>query len=147
LLLLTGVLAIDRTSKAAALKFLADEHGIPVLPFFHLTYVENTGTIFGLMNGANAFFIVFTLVVLMFLGWQWRQLSEQRGGQAALSLITGGALGNLYDRVFLGHVIDFLDFRVWPVFNIADSCICIGAALLALGLLRPAKQDVQEKRQ
>jgi len=136
-----GILAADRISKLAAHKYLAAKSGVQLWPFFHLTYLENTGTIFGLLNGTNVFFILFTLGVLSFLAWNWRELALQRNGRAALTLISAGALGNLYDRIFQGYVIDFLDFRVWPVFNIADTCICAGAALLALGLLHPAKNN------
>ena len=145
LALVACTLAADRASKVWAQSALAGTAGITVLPFFHLSYVENTGTAFGLLSGANAFFIIFTLAVLAFLAWNWRQFTEQAGGYAAPALIASGALGNLYDRIFIGKVIDFLDFRVWPVFNIADSCICIGAALLALKLLRRDHPAAEEK--
>lgn len=142
--LIACAFAADRLSKFWAVRSLAGTPGLPLLPFFHFSYVENTGTAFGLLSGANAFFIVFTVAVLAFLGWNWRQFVAQAGGSAAPALIAAGALGNLYDRIFLGKVIDFLDFRVWPVFNIADSCICIGAALLALKLLRREEPAAKE---
>lgn len=145
LALIAALFLTDRSSKIAARHFLAGTDGVPLLPFFHLSYVENTGTAFGLFTGANAFFIAFTLAVLCYLAWNWRQLAEQLGGQATLALIAAGALGNLYDRVFIGRVIDFLDFRIWPVFNIADSCICVGAACMALQMLRHGKDGTKEK--
>jgi len=144
LALIAALFLADRGGKIVARRFLAGTDGVPLLPFFHLSYVENTGTAFGLLSGANTFFIIFTTAVLAYLAWNWRPLTEQAGGQSALALIAAGALGNLYDRVFIGRVIDFLDFRVWPVFNIADSCICVGAAYLALGLLRHGKTETKE---
>lgn len=115
---------------------------MPLVPgIFHLTLVENTGVAFGLFRGQGLAVTLATLAVLGGLGWSALRSPRQRERPGrwtvlGLGLILGGALGNLIDRARLGAVVDFLDFRVWPVFNVADSCITVGAALVALQLLR-----------
>ena len=131
--------AADRAAKAAAVRFLSSVPTVPVLPgIFHLTLVRNTGVAFGLLRGHG---LLVTGVTLVLLGWltasAWKRGHLQdRKVPIGLGLIAGGAAGNLLDRVRFGAVIDFLDFRVWPVFNLADSCITIGALLMAWVLWR-----------
>ncbi|MBI4347649.1 MAG: signal peptidase II [Elusimicrobia bacterium] len=137
---LAGVAAIfaaDRATKVWAVEWLLPRSPIPLTRFFWLTYVENTGAAFGMLQGANWFFIVVSTVLLGGLYWL-RTRPEAAGAwpQLAVTLVAGGAVGNLYDRLRFGYVIDFLDFRVWPVFNVADSCISVGAVLLAFLLGR-----------
>ena len=105
---------------------------------FHLTLVENTGVAFGLFRGQGLAVTLATLAVLGGLGASALRSRPQPGRwmHLGLGLILGGAAGNLIDRARLGAVVDFLDFRVWPVFNVADSCITAGAVLVALQLLR-----------
>ncbi|MBI5629997.1 MAG: signal peptidase II [Elusimicrobia bacterium] len=127
----------DRLTKYWALHVLKAQYSLPVLPFFHLTYIENTGAAFGVGNGKNLnfFFIVLTSILTGFLFYMHKAWARKNAWVAVgLVLVTAGALGNLYDRVFYGYVVDFLDFRVWPVFNLADSCVTVGAACLAWGL-------------
>ena len=133
LAVLAAVFLADRGSKVWAVEWLYPRSPLPVFRFFYLTYVENTGAAFGMMQGANLFFIGVSVVLFAGLFWLRGRLPlSSLGAQLALALVAGGALGNLYDRLVIGHVIDFLDFRVWPVFNVADSCISVGAVLLAL---------------
>lgn len=133
LAVLAAVFIADRGSKVWAVEWLYPRSPLPVCRFFYLTYVENTGAAFGMMQGANLFFIGVSIVLFAGLFWLRRRLPlSGLGAHLALALVAGGALGNLYDRLVIGHVIDFLDFRVWPVFNVADSCISVGAVLLAL---------------
>ena len=108
---------------------------IPVFPFFELCYVENTGAAFSVGHGANGLFIVVSIVLIAALvrlmrGWPKTDPWLQLGG----TLVLSGALGNLYDRVAYRYVVDFLYIHHWPVFNVADSCITVGACLLAWGL-------------
>lgn len=136
-LIIAAVVAVDRLTKIWAMSWLYPRSSVPVTRFFHLTYVENTGAAFGMMQGANAFFIAVSIGLLGGILWlRRRPEAVGRWSQLALALVAGGALGNLYDRVVFGHVIDFLDFRVWPVFNAADSCISVGAVALAFLLGR-----------
>jgi signal peptidase II len=127
--------ALDRATKAWALDSLRPRGVIPLLPFFDFTYVENTGAAFGLGKGANAFFIGVSVALVAVLerlrrGWPARDPWLQGGAL----LVTAGAAGNLYDRLAYGFVVDFLHLHYWPVFNAADSCITIGALMLAWGL-------------
>lgn len=130
-----SLLALDRATKVWAMRDLAPVGTIPLLPFFDLTYVENTGAAFGMGRGANGFFVLVSLALTATLVWMMRRwpldkLSLQWGGL----LVVSGAIGNLYDRVAYSYVVDFLHVHYWPVFNVADSCITVGACLLAWGL-------------
>jgi len=132
---LSALFALDRATKIWAMRDLKMIGFIPVLPFFSLTYVENTGMAFGLGLRKNLFFTIVTfclLPILVYLQFAWSQKNYWM--RTGLLLITAGALGNLYDRVSYGYVIDFLYIHYWPVFNVADSCITIGACCLAWGI-------------
>ncbi|MGQ0643980.1 MAG: signal peptidase II [Elusimicrobiota bacterium] len=139
-----AVLALDQLSKLIVLRTLPLNETVPVLPFFSLTPVVNTGAAFGIFGGNNSWLILSTTVILAILSvYYWRAGEQDARARAGLALLWGGALGNLMDRVLRGGVVDFLDFHWrgwhWPAFNVADSCICAGVALLALaGFRRPA---------
>jgi signal peptidase II len=131
------VLIVDRLTKHILLKNLSEGESVGVIPgLFHVTLVLNSGAAFGLFKGQSAFFIVLTALVILFIClYIWRGGCKDILTLAALGLIMGGAAGNLIDRVLFGYVIDFLDFRIWPVFNIADASITIGAFILAIRLV------------
>ena len=117
---------------------LSGSPSVPVLPgIFHLTYLRNPGVAFGLFKGWSLpIALATTALVLGLLASALRRERSSRLVNTAMGLILGGAVGNLIDRVRVGGVIDFLDFRVWPVFNVADTCITLGAILMAWTLLR-----------
>ena len=131
-------LIIDQSSKAIIKYMLAEGQSIPILPFvFHLTYIRNPGAAFGLFADQTIFFIIATLFVITLVMVVARRIPESRWLlKLSLGLILGGAVGNLLDRLRYGLVVDFLDFRVWPVFNLADSAIVLGACLLVLEVWR-----------
>ncbi|MEA3328672.1 MAG: signal peptidase II [Candidatus Omnitrophota bacterium] len=135
------VLALDQlTKRLISIYFYLGQSQPIIKNIFHLTLVHNKGVAFGLFCQKAALFvfissIVIILIVVSFPKIKGRCLLLKTG----LSLILGGALGNLIDRLVFGYVIDFLDFRIWPVFNIADSAITIGAGLLVLHLLKTKK--------
>ncbi|HAZ08359.1 MAG TPA: signal peptidase II [Elusimicrobia bacterium] len=136
-----ALLAVDRATKLWAMRDLRVRGPIPVLPFFEFSYVENTGAAFGMGRGANGAFIAISVVMIAVLvrilrRWPKDDFCLQAGG----TLVLAGALGNLYDRLFYGYVVDFLFLHHWPVFNAADSCITVGAVLLAWGLKDPEKK-------
>jgi signal peptidase II len=141
------VIAIDRTSKIWIVNHFNLYDTQSVLPFFNLTLVHNKGAAFSFLNEASGwqtwFFGGLALTIsFVLLIWMKRISYTQRSLAIALALIIGGALGNLWDRISYGYVIDFLDFYInhwhWPVFNVADSAVCIGATLLAVdACLRP----------
>ena len=136
-----GVLALDRFSKWLVASRLSLHDTITVIPgFFRITHVENSGAAFGLFSDSSfewkltllILFSVLALGVVSVLLWKNSHMVNATG--TALSLILGGALGNLWDRMISGHVVDFLDFNFgsyhWPSFNVADSAIVVGAVLL-----------------
>lgn len=118
---------------------------IPVIPdIFHITLVHNTGIAFGLFRNAQpVLFCLITVGLLALLFWGAKSAREEKPGLQtwALALILGGALGNWVDRLRLGFVVDFLDFRVWPVFNLADTYISVGVGLYLLSMLRDKKKS------
>ncbi len=110
-------------------------------PVFRFTHVHNTGAAFGIFPEGGAVFLIIAVVVAAIILYYYRQLPDgMLLIRLALGLQLGGALGNVLDRVRLGYVVDFLHVRYWPVFNVADSCIVIGVALLALEMLREERQ-------
>jgi len=131
------VVIVDRLTKYILLKNLSEGESVRVIPgIFHITLVFNSGAAFGIFKGRSVFFIILTaLVIVLICLYIWRGGCRDLPVLIALSLIAGGAAGNLIDRAAFGYVVDFLDFRVWPVFNIADSAITIGAFILAIRLI------------
>lgn len=131
------VFAADRLTKYFVVSSLSTAESVRVIPgIFHITLVLNNGAAFGIFKNMGAFFIGATvLAAALILFYVLRSESMNAAVTAALGLILGGALGNLVDRVRFGYVIDFLDLRVWPVFNVADSAITVGAAILVLSIV------------
>ncbi len=122
-----------------------------VTPFFNWVLVYNPGAAFSFLANAGGwqrgFFIVLTLVITGVLLWMLRSNHHNRLLATALVLVIGGALGNLFDRVVHGHVIDFIQLHAagyyWPAFNVADSAICVGAALLIWDAFRSPQANDQ----
>ena len=106
-------------------------------PWASITHVANTGAAFGLFPDRGSLFVVIAVIVVVAIIFYYRHLpAGQWWIKVSLGLQLGGALGNLLDRLRLGYVVDFIDFKIWPVFNLADSSIVIGVAILAYYLLR-----------
>lgn len=142
-----GIIALDQLTKLLILHFMPLYSAIEVIPgFFNLVHVRNTGGAFSIFAEANSFWrqslfmglTIFVVVIILFAYGKVR--SEDRWTRTAYALISGGALGNLIDRLRFGEVIDFLDCFVgayhWPAFNVADSAITAGALMLVISLLR-----------
>jgi signal peptidase II len=132
-----GLTVLDQVSKFVVLQNLELGQSIPVVPsVLYFTLVQNTGIAFGLFqNNPMLLTYLISFCVLLLALYSIRIRKESKIEQLAFALILGGAVGNLIDRVRLGWVVDFIDFRIWPVFNIADSGITIGVVLLAWKLL------------
>jgi len=129
------VFLLDRLVKGLVLAKMAFGQSIEVLPgIFRLTFIANNGTAFGLFKGQNTTLgIVSAVIAALIIMYALRHKGKVGFViSASLGLILGGALGNLFDRILYGYVIDFFDFRVWPVFNVADSAITVGTVILAL---------------
>jgi len=147
------IVCLDQVSKIAVHKSLRIYESVPVIEgFFNLVHVRNRGMAFGFMNRPDMDFGFWILVsatilaIILLLFWFYRMEGESNWTTLGLSLILGGALGNLIDRIRLHEVIDFLDFYVgpfhWPAFNVADAAITVGAFMvgLCLFLTAPSKK-------
>ncbi|MCD4685652.1 MAG: signal peptidase II [Anaerolineae bacterium] len=116
-------------------------------PLFRFTHVHNTGVAFGMFQGGGIVFIVIPIIVSAVIVFYYRELPAQAWlVRLALGLQMGGALGNLIDRLRHGYVVDFFNVEFWPVFNVADSCIVIGVALLAFEMLREEWQLARQRK-
>ncbi len=141
------VIGLDQLTKLWAHHSLAFYHSKPLLPFFSLTLAYNTGASFSFLANAsgwqNLFFIAVALVVSVVLVVWLYKLKDNMLEALAISLVLGGAWGNVIDRLHLGKVIDFLHLHwgsySWPIFNLADTAICIGAVLLLISAFRGQK--------
>lgn len=132
----SAVFIADRIAKFFVLRNLAEGQSVKIFPgVFHVTFVLNDGIAFGLFKGKSVLFAMFSLaVILLIIIYTWKLKAVSPLLTIGLGLILGGAAGNLFDRFTTGYVVDFLDFRIWPIFNIADSAITVGVAMLAAKL-------------
>lgn len=142
------VYALDFVTKKVVARTIELNEKIEIIGnFFLLTSVRNRGAAFGILQGQRWFFILITLVVLSAISW-YLQRTYRTGSRlllVGLALILGGAVGNFYDRALFGEVVDFLQLNfgsyTFPIFNLADSGICIGVALVILDSLLSMKQE------
>ncbi len=139
------VVVLDQLTKYLAAQFLQYSEPVNILPGFNLTLLHNTGAAFSFLRDAGGwqrwFFITLSTVVsIAIFIWLYTLPARKRWLACGLSLILGGAIGNLWDRIALGYVIDFIDVYYrhwhWPAFNIADSAITVGAVILFIDALR-----------
>ena len=140
------VVLLDRTTKWLVAKDISLHDGIQIIPgFFRLTHLENRGAAFGLFADSPAqwkiaMLVSFSIIALVVVSAMlWRSTHAMASTGIGLALILGGAIGNLWDRLLNGRVVDFLLFYVgqyqWPAFNVADSAIVVGAGLLVFEIL------------
>jgi len=137
------VVITDQATKYLADKLISPFRPIEILPFFHLVNVRNTGTAFGMFrNLGNNIFIIISLAAVVIIFFM---LIKGREDRLSLSLILGGAIGNLTDRLSRGSVVDFIDVFVgrfhWPAFNVADSALTIGIGLIFIKLFSKDKRQ------
>jgi signal peptidase II len=143
------IIALDRWTKQLAVDALL-ESGVRSVPligeYIRLTYVENRGAAFGVLQDQTAFFILVGVIVISVIIASYRYIPEPSWMlNVCLGLQMGGAVGNLIDRIQVGYVVDFIDLTYWPVFNIADSAICVGVAGLAYSVLFPPRRRMVER--
>ena len=138
------IILFDQLTKITASKLLAYGDSHPVTSFFNIVLLHNKGAAFSFLATESGwqryFFTALGIAAALFMIYLLKKNAGQRLFCWALSLILGGALGNVIDRILYGYVIDFLDVHLggwhWPAFNVADSAICIGAVLFVLDELR-----------
>ena len=145
------VLILDWGTKWLVQKYITQvTETIPIIPgFFNLRHDRNTGAAFGVLAGHRFLLILITIVALIFIFTYYLRFRESRWMQVSLGFLLGGAVGNFIDRLYLGEVIDFLQFGIvsqglyWPTFNVADISVCIGAGMLIVYLFRNRDQNQQ----
>lgn len=138
ILIIVGLIGLDQISKFLAVKYLVNIGSIPIIKdIFHLTYVENRGAAFGMFQNNQMIFVVVALAACIFGLYYLYKKQLNLLGKSAIILIIAGAIGNLIDRVRLGFVVDYFDFRiVWNyVFNVADVFVVIGTILLCIYII------------
>lgn len=137
-LIIFAVVVLDQVIKKAVVATMALHQSIPVIQdIFHITYIHNTGAAFSMMEGMRSFLILLPLVLVLaaviFIFLKRKTVHPLL--LASIAMIAGGGLGNMIDRIAYGYVVDFLDFRVFPIFNAADIFVCVGCGLLILYVL------------
>ncbi len=139
LIIIVTILSLDQLTKFLVIKNLSLNETLPIIKgVMHLTLLHNRGAAFGILKNQAPVFIFTSILAIILIYFNLKIARHKKLSlyNIALSFILAGALGNLIDRLFLGYVIDFLDFRIWPVFNVADSAITIGAILLGYSILK-----------
>ncbi|MDP2753427.1 MAG: signal peptidase II [Nitrospirota bacterium] len=134
LLIVLSIIAIDQITKYFVISYLTPFDSIEIFPFLHLVIVRNTGAAFGMFrNFGSVFFIGISVLATIFVIWL---LIRSNYSYFGLSLVLGGAIGNLIDRILYGKVVDFIDFSIgkfhWYTFNVADSSLTVGIIVIFL---------------
>ena len=156
-IIIVGIV-LDQITKLVAIKHLKDVYTVPFIEdFIHFTYLENDGAAFGMLDDHRWVFLVLsTVMIIALIYYICKYKPKSKWVMTSLILIVGGGIGNMIDRVLLGYVIDFIDFCAFPnlwkwVFNIADSCVCVGTFMLSLWLIidtvKAYKKEKAEKEQ
>jgi signal peptidase II len=154
LALAATIVVADQITKYVIVQYLAGGKTVVLAPFLNLVLVYNPGAAFSFLSDAagwqRGFFIAVALVASAWIVWLLRRYSHQRAFALALALVLAGAVGNVIDRIFVGAVIDFVDAHAfgyhWPAFNVADSSITCGAALLIWDAFFPARVSETQPR-
>jgi signal peptidase II len=138
-ILALAVVALDQVSKAYLQANMAPGASVPVIPgIFHITYVLNPGAAFGILEHQTWFFVAVAFLLFAAMVYFYPRIPQGYGLlRLGIALQTGGAAGNVIDRLKTGYVVDFFDFRVWPVFNVADMAIVGGVALIVYSIVFP----------
>jgi len=152
-IIIVFVVALDQLTKYLIKANLDLNSTIPLLDgIFHITYIQNSGAAFSMFQNKTGFLIAMQLIVItiVLVYLIKRQKKEHWCLLVSLSLIAAGGIGNLIDRAMNGYVVDFLDFRFWPIFNVADIAVCVGCGLLVLYMFfvepKRDKEKVNGKR-
>lgn len=136
-LIILFVIILDYGSKVYIQQNMLEGMSIPIIEnIFHITFIFNRGAAFGILENQKWIFIVAAIILLILFVKSYKKITMQPFMfQLGIALTVGGAIGNLIDRVTKGKVVDFFDFRIWPIFNIADIAITVGAGCILWILL------------
>lgn len=136
-LLFVGIVALDQFTKALVMKSMVPGQSIPIVQdVFHLTYVLNPGAAFGILSNQRAFLLITGAVLILATAYFYPLLKKSDGYlQFGATAILSGAVANLIDRLQTGYVVDFFDFRIWPVFNVADIAIVVGMGFMIYAII------------
>lgn len=129
LIISLAVIILDQLTKYLVKTRLAES--IAITKFLSISLITNTGAAFGILQNKNQLFIWISIMVLGFIFYHFGKI-KTKADYIAISLVIGGIIGNLIDRIVYGYVIDFIDFSFWPAFNVADSSISIGVVILLI---------------
>lgn len=151
ILISSCIVALDQFTKFLVQSRMNFGSSIVVIKgLLDISYVTNDGAAFGLFRGWNPIFIMVTFIAIVFIFVYYRQFKDDLWMRIALGFLLGGAVGNLIDRIRINQVIDFINFRWWPSFNVADISVCIGAGMLLIRIIRgegkPKKTDEVMRR-
>ena len=140
ILIIVSIFLLDRFTKVLVINNLSLGESISIInDFLNITYVNNHGAAFGIMDGKVIFIVIVSILIFAYLIYEIRKESHSKLITISISFVIGGLLGNLFDRVVYGHVIDFFDFNLFgydfAIFNVGDAFIVIGTILLAIGFL------------
>lgn len=147
LLLVSGcVIVLDQLTKFIVISKMAFGSSKSVVKgLLDISYITNSGAAFGLLRGWNPLFIIVTFIAIVFIFLYYRHFKEDLWMKVALGFLLGGAIGNLIDRIRINQVIDFINFRWWPSFNVADISVCIGAGMLLVKIIKGEKGEEKHK--
>ncbi len=128
ILLILTLIVVDQLSK---LYFIGKN--IEIFKYFSFSYLQNTGGVFGILKNSNFYFILLTLIIIFVVVYYY---DKDKKFSLGFNFLLAGAFDNLIDRVFRGYVIDFIDFKIWPVFNLADVFITLGVLIIVYKTLK-----------
>lgn len=143
-------IAADQLSKYLASAYLSEIGTFPIIEdIFHFTYVENRGAAFGMLSEHRWVFMILSIAgIALLTAWLALNKPKSRWQRFAVSLVIGGGIGNMIDRIALGYVVDFIDCRFidFYVFNIADSCVCVGCAMFVIAIVASEIRESKAKK-
>ena len=153
ILVIIGIITLDQVSKLLALTFLQGSDSVIIInKVLRLTYVENRGAAFGMLDDKRwVFMLLSTVGILAMAVFLFKFAKGERLLSLSLAFVIGGGIGNMIDRIFLGFVVDFIDFYACPnawvwVFNVADSFVCVGAGLMMLYIVLDAAKEMKRRK-
>lgn len=135
------VIIIDQILKIIVERNIPRGFRIKVIEgFLNISHVTNDGAAFGILRGWNWGFVIIAIIAIIFIIFYYKRFQESFWMRISLGFLLGGAIGNLIDRIRLGHVTDFIDFRFWPAFNVADISVSIGAVMLIIYMFKYSEE-------